>query len=230
MSEFYRSASNFGLVGPRESRLSGTGCFADDLWLVAHHEVTGRPRLRARPLGLGLAAGLLAELMTGAHPAILLWPDDAITLAPGILPQAAGRHPLLKLILAEPQALTVRDWLQFLSKTATAEVGSRLEQAGYVMRSPRRLPRLPPRLVPVDRDWAFAPITRIGAVQRRTAGTYGVVLAGLAVACGLGHQLDLYLTDAEPAIEAAVACLPDDLRQLIVQTQIAVSAKVLART
>ncbi len=43
--------------------LSGTGRLADDLYLVAHHEITGKPHLQPRALGLGVAAGLLGELM-----------------------------------------------------------------------------------------------------------------------------------------------------------------------
>jgi hypothetical protein len=73
-------------------------------------------------------------------------------------------------------------------------------------------------------------MTRITAAVRRPSGSYGVVLAGLAVACGLGYRLDLYLPGAGPAVEAAVAGLPEDLRQLIAQTQTAVSAAVLSRT
>ena len=46
------------------ARLSGTGRLADDLYyLMAHHEVSGRPLLQPRAAGLGLAGGLLAELM-----------------------------------------------------------------------------------------------------------------------------------------------------------------------
>ena len=45
------------------ARLNGTGRLADDLYLVAHHELTGRPHLQPRAAGLGLAGGLLAELM-----------------------------------------------------------------------------------------------------------------------------------------------------------------------
>ena len=49
----------------------GTGRLADDLYLLAHHEMTGKPHLQPRALGLGLAGALLAELMlAGAHP---LW-------------------------------------------------------------------------------------------------------------------------------------------------------------
>ena len=42
--------------------LTGTGRLADDIYLLAHHEVSGRPFLQPRAIGLGLASGLLAEL------------------------------------------------------------------------------------------------------------------------------------------------------------------------
>lgn len=44
-------------------RLCGTGRLADDLYLMAHHETSGRPLLQPRAAGLGLAGGLLAELI-----------------------------------------------------------------------------------------------------------------------------------------------------------------------
>ncbi len=53
------------------THLSGTGRLADDLYLVAHHEITGRPHLQPRALGLGLAGGLLAELMLSGS--IRIW-------------------------------------------------------------------------------------------------------------------------------------------------------------
>jgi len=46
--------------------LSGIGQVADDLYLMAHHEVTGKPFVQPRALGAGLAGALLAELMLGA--------------------------------------------------------------------------------------------------------------------------------------------------------------------
>ena len=36
---------------------------ADDFWRLAHHDVSGKPRLNGRAAGLGLAAALLGELM-----------------------------------------------------------------------------------------------------------------------------------------------------------------------
>jgi hypothetical protein len=230
MPESYRTWSGYGLAGPAESRLNGTGLVADDLWLLAHHEVTGRPNLQARQLGLGLAGGLLAELMTGPRLAIRLRYDGLIEIRPEVPPRAVEAHPLLRQMAAEPQLLPVRDWLLFLARTAASQVGARLEQAGYVTRYHRRLPGRVARLVPANRDWAFAPMTRITAALRRPSGSNGVMLAGLAVACGLGYRLDMYLTDAGPAAEAAVAGLPGELRQLIAQTQTAVAAAVLSRT
>lgn len=43
--------------------LGGTGRLADDLWLLAHHERSGRTHLQPRAVGPGLAGALLAELV-----------------------------------------------------------------------------------------------------------------------------------------------------------------------
>ena len=54
-----------GLVArpDRTVKLGGTGRVADDLYLLAHHEATGKPHLQPLAAGLGLAGGLLAEFM-----------------------------------------------------------------------------------------------------------------------------------------------------------------------
>ena len=62
--------------------LGGTGRLADDLYLVAHHEITGRPHLQPRALGLGLAGGLLGELALAG----------TIRLTRGLV-VTGGRHP-----------------------------------------------------------------------------------------------------------------------------------------
>jgi hypothetical protein len=54
-----------------------------------------------------------------------------------------------------------------------------------------------------------------------------VTLAGLVVACGLSHRLDHDLSRGISA-ELAVALLPQDLRELIMQTRTAVDHIVLA--
>ena len=64
------------------TRLSGTGRLADDLYLMAHHELTGKPHLQPRAVGLGLAGGLLGELML----------SGSIRLSHGTV-MGARRHP-----------------------------------------------------------------------------------------------------------------------------------------
>ena len=62
----------------------------------------------------------------------------------------------------------------------------------------------------------------------REVTPHAAVLTGLAVGCGLGFLLDQYQTRAGRSAGDAVAHLAPDLRQLIIQTQITVSAAVLS--
>jgi hypothetical protein len=207
------------------SGLSGTGRLADDLWLMAHDEVTGRLLLQPRAAGLGLAGALLAELVldeilditagsvavTGAGP-----PGDALTR------QVAG------LMLAERDQLVVRDWLAFLGRTAAADVAGRLARSGYLttVRGWRG-----PRWVPADPDCAFAPIARIRSAlgPAGSASGHGAALGGLATACGLGTRLAQCLpVQRHRRLDAAVAQLPAGLREVIAQTRTAVDSALLS--
>ncbi|HEV2375990.1 MAG TPA: GPP34 family phosphoprotein [Streptosporangiaceae bacterium] len=208
--------------------LGGTGRLADDLYLLAHHEATGKPHLQPRALGQGLAAGLLAELLMA----------EAIRVGRGSVVAAGGLMPgddvsglVARRVASEPEPLPVRDWLAFLGQTAARDVARRLEWAGYLTHE--RCWR-GERWVPVDADCAFAPLTRIGAVLR-PSGLPGLeaarhlALAGLAVACGLGHQLWLYLPpDADQRLGAALQWLDPGLRELIAETQAAVDSALLS--
>ncbi len=90
--------------------LGGTGRVADELYLIGHHEVTGRVHLSPRAAGLGLAGALLVELVlaggvtveagtvTSAGPGRA---DDALTAA--VAGQIAGETP----------HRPVADWLAF---------------------------------------------------------------------------------------------------------------------
>jgi hypothetical protein len=169
--------------------LGGTGRIADDLWLIAHHEVSGRAHLQPRALGLGLAGGLLAELLL----------DDAITITASMITAGPARPgdqltaQVAARIAAEGQVYPVRDWLAFLGRTAASEVAARLAAGGYLTPVPRR-PWRAARWVPADPDCAFAPMARIKAAldPSRPVAVTGVVLAALAAACGLGARLGLY--------------------------------------
>jgi hypothetical protein len=207
--------------------LGGTGRPGDELYLIAHHELTGRPHLAPRAAGLGLAGALLAELVL----------DGAVTMDAGTVActgpgQASDRltAAVAGQIAAENPLRPVGDWLAFLSCTAPADVAARLEQAGYLTPVPRR-PWRAARWEPTDPDCAFAPIARLKAALHpsRPGDAQAVTVAGLAAACGLGPRLGLYLPPGfRYRTDALVSLLTPDLREVITGTQAAVDAAVLA--
>jgi hypothetical protein len=212
--------------GPRPG-LGGTGRAGDELYLIAHHEQTGRPHLAPRAAGLGLAGALLAELalagavtfdagtVTGAVPGQA---SDPLTVA------VAGQ------IAAENPPRPVGDWLAFLARTAPADVAARLGQAGYLTPVPGR-PWRAGRWVPADPDCAFAPVARLKAALHpsRPGDEQAVTVAGLAAACGLGPRLGLYLpAGTRDRIDTLVPLLAPELREVITQTRACVDAALLA--
>ena len=138
--------------------LSGTGRLADDLYLVAHHEQTGKPHLQPRALGLGLAGGLLAELMLSRS--IRLW-RGRVMAADASPPGDGLARSVLGQVAGEREHLPPRDWLLYLARTATVDVAGRLEQAGYLTRATTWRFGRGVRWVPVDADSAFAPLVRV---------------------------------------------------------------------
>jgi hypothetical protein len=82
----------------------------------------------------------------------------------------------------------------FVARTAERDVACRLERSGYLTWVAGRVPWRPQRLVPVDADWAFAPLVRIRSAldPGRSLPTHGALLTELAVACGLGFRVDQY--------------------------------------
>jgi Golgi phosphoprotein 3 (GPP34) len=174
------------------ARLSGTGRLADDLYLMAHHEVTGRPLLQPRAVGLGLAGAPPAELMLAGQ--IRIWPDGFVA-ADSASPEDRLARDMLGQVAGEHERHPARDWLAFLARTAASDVARRLERSGYLTRACARWPWRGERWVPVDADCAFAPLTRVKSAldPSRPVTAQGAVLARLAAACGLGSRLSLYL-------------------------------------
>ena len=219
--------AGYGYAVPgQDSRLRGTGRLADDLWLLAHDDRTGKCRIRPRPLGLGLAGGLLCELLLAGQAGVT---RDGLIIA-GATPAPDPRAlygSLLRLIVSEPGLLPVRDWIRFISQSSAREVAARLELDGYLTVTRRRVPGLPDRRAPRNPDWAITPISRAGAAldPRRAPDRYAGSLAGLAAACGLGFRLDQYLRAGRTVQEASLS-LPPGLRLLITETEVTVSAAV----
>ena len=210
------------------ARLSGTGRLADDLYLLAHHEVTGKPHLQPRAVGLGLAGALLAELMLSDNA--YLWPDR-IAVTDRSPPEEGLARSVLGLLVSEPEQHAPRDWLLFLARTAAEDVARRLEQSGYLTRISSRRPWRGERWVPVDSDCAFAPFLRVKSAldSSRPVTAQNAVLAGLAAACGLGRHLALYLPPkAHHRLQQAAQQLHPSLQDLIAQTQAAVDSALLS--
>jgi Golgi phosphoprotein 3 (GPP34) len=207
--------------------LSGTGLVADDLYLLAHHEVSGKPFLQPRALGLGLAGGLLAELMLLGVISIR---QEGVVAGRTPPEEGLARH-VLSLLASERQSHPVRDWLLFMARTAAEDVARRLERSGYVTRAGGRGPLRAGRWVPVDADCAFAPLLRVRAAldPARPLPARGAALAGLATACGLGYRLAQYApSKTGRSLEEAVWHLGPGLRELIAQTQAAVDSALLS--
>lgn len=205
--------------------LAGTGRVADDLYLMAHDDVTGRPLLQQRGQDLGLAAGLLAELML--HGCTSLLGDGTFTVRRDLRRDQLPRDDLARRVLDQiacEHHLPARDWLEFLGLTAADDVAARLERAGYLTPGRRRLITRAPRWAPVDPNWALAALVR--AARARTE--HEAVLGGLAVACGLQFRMQQYVTTRGDT-EETTARLGPGLRELIAQTQAAADSSVLAR-
>ncbi len=208
------------------ARLTGTGRLADDLYLMAHHDVTGKPLLQPRAIGLGLAGALLAELVRLGK--IRLVPGG-LAVADAAPPGDALADSVLGLMLGEPEQHPAQTWLQYLARTAAADVARRLARADYLTWTRRGWRG--GRWVPVDAECAFAPLARVKSAldPSRTLNVHGAALAGLAAACGLGSRLSLYLPPkTDRALAGAVQRLDPGLRELIAQTQAAVDSALLS--
>jgi hypothetical protein len=201
---------------------------ADDVYLLGHDDRSGRPFLQPRALGIGLAGGFLAELMLAGM--IGLRPDGAVVINPDTPREVVARHPVLRQVAAEPWPEPVWSWLRFLAHGAARDVAERLAAAGYLQSVRGRVRRGQGLWVPVNPDWAFSALLRVRSAldPAQPLSAQAAVLAGLAVACGLGFRLETYQNQGSWPIQDAVARLGPGLRELIAQTQTAVDSAVLS--
>lgn len=205
---------------------------ADDFYLIALDERTGRPRLNAKAMSLGLSAALLCELVLADHIGVK---SNRIELA-------ARRPPLedpvllrmLDHIVAEPNH-PVPVWLAFFAQTAAEAVGERLVGRGY-MRSEtsRGLLRSKESHVPTDLvalAWRSLRIAQV--IAKRDVRTWeDLTLVGLLSATGLAA---LVLWNADPGdqenLRNIVGGLTEEasLLTLITQVEALIAAAVLAQ-
>jgi len=206
---------------------------SDDLYLVCFAEQTGRAVVTEAVAGLGLAGGLLAELVLGGHVLVhegLLHPVSGVA-APNDLPL----WEVLQAVCGQRQPQEVGTWLRFLATDAVTDVRARMCAAGLLTRVRTHRFGVTGRQVylPTDSNAAAWPSIRL-AGQLRAGEPMPLqdgVLAGLVAATGLLKQV---LWDAEHAPGFAYAdqlrhLLPTPLAAIVAHTEAAIGQHVLTR-
>jgi hypothetical protein len=205
-----------------------THLLADEVFLAAHDDVTGRPRQHPRAIGLGLAGALLGELMLFGLVTIR---DGLVVVVGRQPPPDAVAHIVLDHLTGERQLHGLRTWLAFLSSTAAERVGARLERAGHVTRTqPRRLLKAGVRWVPADMSAAAMPgaLLRHRLQREDPLDLQAATFAGLVDATGLGQAVLWGVTARTLEYrDWCVSGLPAPLQELIAETTAAVGNAVL---
>lgn len=176
------------------SPLRRSGLLADEFFLVAHDDVSGKPRLHPRVTGIALAGALLGELLLYGRIDVRPGPENrgpAVWLTERVRVGEALADSILGQILAEGRPRPVLAWLTHLGQTASRDVGERLAAVGLVEAARSRLPRREVRWVPVDSSTAAWPATRLRMLLSRQEQMTlpDATLAGIALPCGLGQQI-----------------------------------------
>ena len=211
------------------------GFVADDFFLMANDDASGRPRLSERILALGLSGALLAELLLDGAAGI---EEGNLVLTANGRPQDLLHGVLCSEVEAEGAPRSVRDWLDYLSFQAIDRVGQRLQSAGVVeFRQPRlKMPGRGGRWSPVDMQTAHWPAIDVALkIYNGKAEASTLLLFGLTRATGLDNHA-LYpirqlLTD--PALLkqtlAPLAAFDPALVDLLAHTEAAVGSAVVSQ-
>ncbi|HEX5595969.1 MAG TPA: GPP34 family phosphoprotein [Micromonosporaceae bacterium] len=202
---------------------------ADEFFLLAHDDTTGKPKLHARAVGLGLAGCLLAELVLCQRITVRAAAVSVLDRRP---PSDALAHTVLDQLINEPEHQSVRVWLSYLGQNAHGLVGERLARAGMVRRQEsRRLLRSTTTYVPVDINAAAWPATRLRSLfdHVESMSLPDAVLVGLVAATGLDRKVLWQSASAIPKyLGHVIASLPPPTQELVTHTEAAVGAAVLS--
>lgn len=198
---------------------------ADEFYLIAHEDNTGRPRLHSKTTGYGLAAALLAELFLHGNVAI---DRQTVNVVSTLAPQDLLAHTVLEHLLTETQRHPIRDWLAFLGRTATEDVAKRLTRIGVLeLVESRRLWTVTSSYQPIAMNEAAWPYARLSTrlAEHQEMNLPDQILTGLAFATGLTRAM--VFEEAQQAgrayLSQVVAQLPPPMRILVSETEIAIS-------
>jgi hypothetical protein len=203
---------------------------ADQYFLIAHEDRTGRSRLHPRATGLGLAGALIGELILEGRVGIA---DGDLIILDRHPPTDALAHDILDLLIAQSRHRDVRTWLAFLSQDAAARVGERLMRLGAVEPVVRRRMLSTQTLyMPNSAEqrnaaaWAPARLANL-LVRGIEMSVSDRLLVGIIAATGLTRHV-LYDFEmhrhAFQTLPNAVESLPSDLRELVEITEASVGS------
>ncbi len=211
----------------QDARPGGTERLADEFFLMAHDEVTGKPRLAERIAGLGLAAALLGELAAESRIELRQGTVAVIDSAP-CDDALAGR--VLEYLKQEEHP--TRTWLAFFGQSAHGEVGRRLADAGLLVRESKKRPWQSGRWVPVSPSVASRPTALLCTqlIRGQDLDERSAVLLGLLRATGLDQPVLWEVRHTAPEalrrVGEARAALGPSLAELVTQTEAAVGSAI----
>jgi hypothetical protein len=157
---------------------------SDDLFLVAHCDRSGRPRLHPLVCGVVLGGGLLGEMLLAGQLGVA---EGRIRLLGPRPPEDRTCRALFDALAVEPHR-DLRAWLDFLSRSATAAVAARLVVSGWVVpvHYRRGLFGRGTAYRPADADDAYWRSVRLSrTLLEPTLSPGDTLLAGLVEVCGL---------------------------------------------
>lgn len=218
----------------RHRRARGSGpdgpvLLADEFFLIAHDDQTGRPRLHQSAITHGLAAALLGELAAAGR---ISFDRGHIYVLDRRPPADALQHLILDRLVGEPQHAATRTWLSYLAATAHEEVARRLWQAGKVEpQQQRKFFRTVAVHVPTDMNVAAWSWARLSTKLRQyeDLDAFDLALAGICVSC----RLDQFILDGAPYAVGAhlrrlLAAAPQPMRELFADLDTAIGHTVLS--
>jgi hypothetical protein len=210
-----------------------TELLADQFYLLAHHEATGRALLPGRIDGLGTAAALLGELLLDGYIGVR---DGEVFRFGDASPRDFLTSAVLARIDEEGQPLSLRTWLAFFGPQASTGVVARLRSEGVLVRRSSGRLRRHGRWAPIDPHVAAL----VGAtlctrlVRGDEPEERSVLLAGLARASGLEHDHPTlcelrFQPEARQRLDQLLAELPAERRVLLGAVEAAIAFAISAR-
>jgi hypothetical protein len=199
---------------------------ADELFLMTHDLQSGKPRLGDPALGIGLAAGLLSELMFAGS---LVVSQGQVGLGdygppPERLSEALYEQTRNELFGSD---VSVRDWLASHRRLVLELIADRMVRAGELRREQvRRLGRSQTRVFPTKPSDAFIRAQRLPSYLRNRVEVteQDVVLGALVALMAPGGRL-MDLDDVgEQYLQQLLPALPIPLRELLSITESSIMA------